>query len=140
MSSSTPEPPPASTTHPGLRSALSGLAGLDGFRLACLVDPVTGTLVEVVPAAADPGQVEVASAGLADLVQTVTGMGARLSPDGEPQDVVVTLTDACYVVRLLPLAQAGPLALLLVIDRAPAALAFALRAVRRLVLDGTPEP
>jgi hypothetical protein len=124
-------------THPVLQAVLSGLTGLEGFRLACLVDPVTGTLVEVVPASADPRQVEVASAGLADLVQAVTGMGARLSPSSEAQDVVVTLSDACYVVRLLPLATAGPLALLLVIDRGPALLAFALRAVRQLALDGT---
>jgi hypothetical protein len=96
---------------------------------------VTGTLVEVVPASADPRQVEVASAGLADLVQAVTGMSARLSPNSEAQDVVVTLTDACYVVRLLPVDTTGPLALLLVIDRGPAVLAFALRAVRRLDLD-----
>jgi hypothetical protein len=123
-------------THPVLQAVLSGLTGLEGFRLACLVDPVTGTLVEVVPAAADPRQVEVASAGLADLVQAVTGMGARLTPASEAQDVVVTLTEACYVVRLLPLAPAGPLALLLVLDRGPAVLAFALRAVRQLALEG----
>jgi hypothetical protein len=124
-------------THPVLQAVLSGLTGLEGFRMACLVDPVTGTLVEVVPASADPRHVEVASAGLSDLVQAVTGMGARLTPASEAQDVVVTLTEACYVVRLLPLAPAGPLALLLVIDRGPAVLAFALRAVRQVALDGT---
>ena len=124
-------------THPVLAAALSGLTGLEGFRLACLADPVTGTLVEVVPASSDPRQVEVASAGLADLVQALLAMGARLTPSSEPQDVVVTLTDACYVVRLLPAGAAGHLALLLVIDRGPAVLAFALREVRRLRLDLT---
>jgi len=123
-------------THPVLQAVLAGLTGLEGFRLACLVDPVTGTLVDVVPASADPRQVAAASAGLADLVQAVTGMAARLSPNGEAQDVVVTLSDACYVVRVLPVDGGGPLAVLLVIDRGPAVLAFALRTVRQLRLGG----
>ena len=124
-------------THPALRAVLAGLTGLEGFRLACLADPVTGTLVDVLPASADPRRAAAASAGLADLVQAVTGTAARLSPGGEAQDVVVTLTDACYVVRLLPVEGGDPLALLLVVDRGPAVLAFALRAVRRLDLDAT---
>lgn len=125
-------------THPVLESVLSGLTGLEGFRMACLVDPVTGTVVEAVPATSDPRQVEVASSGLADLVRALMGMGARLTPSSETQDVVITLTEAVYIIRLLPVGGAGPLALLLVIERGPAALAFALREVRRLALDGTP--
>jgi hypothetical protein len=124
-------------THPVLQSVLAGLSGLEGFRLACLVDPVTGTVVEAVPATSDPRQIEVASSGLADLVRALMGMSARLTPRSETQDVVITLTEAVYIVRLLPMGQAGPLAVLLVIDRAPAALAFALREVRRLAPDGT---
>jgi hypothetical protein len=122
-------------TRTALRSALSDLAGLEGFRLACLVDVVTGTVVEFAPAGADPRHVEIAGAGSADLMRTLTLMGARLTPDSEVEDVVVTLSQTCYVARLLPRAEGGPLALLLVIDRGSAALAFALREVRRLVHD-----
>ena len=123
-------------THAVLRSALSDLAGLEGFRLACLVDVVTGTVVEFAPATADPRHVEVAGAGSADLMRALTGMGARLTPDSAVEDVVVTLSQTCYVARLLPRAEGGPLALLLVIDRGSTALAFALREVRRLAADG----
>ena len=125
-------------THPVLESVLAGLTGLEGFRMACLVDPVTGTVVDAVPATSDPRQIEIASSGLADLVRALMGMGARLTPSSETQDVVITMTEAVYIVRLLPVGSAGSLALLLVIERGPAALAFALREVRRLALDGTP--
>jgi hypothetical protein len=123
-------------THAVLRSALASLEGLEGFRFACLVDAVTGTVVEAAPAGADPRHVEIAGAGSADLMRAITGMGAWLSPGGEVEDVVVTLSGACYVARLLAGRPAGPLALLLVIDRGSTALAFALREVRRLALAG----
>jgi hypothetical protein len=112
---------------------MRGLARMDGFLLACLIDPLTGTLLDSV-VHQDGANTYAATAGASDVMRVLSLMAGGLALDSGVQDVVVTLTDQLYLLRYLPTGGTEQILLLVVLERSHANFAMALREVRQLDL------
>jgi hypothetical protein len=107
---------------------LQAVAGIDGFRHACLVDPGSGTVLDVLPGAT--ADVDGLGAGAADLLDVLTMMGARLALHGEVDDLVVTTTAEHVLVRVVEPGPRETRLLVVALDRRHSRLALALRQTR----------
>jgi hypothetical protein len=104
---------------------------IDGFRLGCLIDASTGTVLASVqnqdaPAAAT------AAAGAADLVNVLTLLNGKLATGEILEDVMITLSDSFFMVRPVGHDPDPRILLLVVADRHRTNLALAHRSLRDL--------
>jgi hypothetical protein len=118
-------------------ASLAEVREIDGFVLACLVDSATGMVLGSTQQG-DDMSVPVAAAGATDLTTVLSIMTAELALDGEPEDLIVTLSSHYHLVRLLQPAPGLRFILLVTLDRKRANLGMAHRQVRGFTLDPGP--
>ena len=110
-------------------AVLTPVTAIDGFVLACLVDPSTGMVLASAPG---PGDISlpVAASGAADIAYVLTMLSARLAVNEDLDDVIVTFSNHLHLIRPLARDQAQPVLLLVILDRRRANLAMARREIR----------
>lgn len=121
-------------------AVLSRVRRIDGFRLGCVIDATTGTVLGSAGRQEDLS-LPVLAAGTADLANVIALMAADLAADGGLEDVVVTLSRHYHLIRRFSPAPRLRFLLLVVLDRTQANLAMALRELRGVDPDAVrPEP
>jgi len=110
-------------------AVLAPVTTIDGFLLACLIEPATGMIL-----ASAPGQGEislsVAAAGAADIAYVLSVLSAKLAANEELDDVIVTFSNHLHLIRPLKRDEGQRALLLVILDRRRANLAMARREVR----------
>ncbi|PKK16123.1 hypothetical protein [Thermomonospora sp. CIF 1] len=119
---------------------------IDGLEFGCVLDAATGMVLGTVRAdkaresgGAD-GRIPVAAAGAADVAGAVSLMAGALAADEGLEDVIITLTGHYHLIRRFDPTPRLQFLLLVVLDRARANLAMALRQLRDLHVDPPPVP
>ncbi|WP_088312680.1 hypothetical protein [Kineosporia sp. R_H_3] len=118
----------------GLPDVFAAAAELDGLLVLGVIDPQTATILVshwTEAAGSDDLGVHLA-AGVSDAVRSLAVLAARVSPDSALEDVVVTLVDHHYLIRLVTLEDGDAVAVVLVLARQTVNLAMALRVLRYL--------
>ncbi len=108
---------------------LSRVRQIDGFLLGCIIDAATGM---VLGSAQDRDELRlpVAAAGAADVANVVSLMAGGLAANGGLEDVIITMSGHYHLIRQFSPAPKLQFLLLVVLDRAHANLAMALRELR----------
>jgi hypothetical protein len=113
---------------PDAAELLAPVTGIDGFRLACLIDAATGMVVASIDD--QENTVPRAAAGAADIVNVLALMNGGMATEETLEDVMVTFSDSFYLIRPLRRATEPQILLLLILDRLRTNLAMAHRSVR----------
>jgi hypothetical protein len=114
---------------PAANALLAPVAGIDGFRLASLIDASTGMVLSSVHDPADASLAAVA-AGAADIVSVLLLLSSELGADDGLEDVMVTFGSRFHLIRHVRADSPQPVILLVVLDRDRANLALARREIR----------
>lgn len=114
---------------PDAAELLAPVTGIDGFRLACLIDAATGMIVASIDDQENP-VLGAAAAGAADIVNVLALMNAKMATGEALEDVMVTFGDTFYLIRPLRRDPEPRILLLLILDRLRTNLAMAHRSVR----------
>lgn len=111
---------------------LSRVGRIDGFLLGCIIDASTGTVLGSARDQHDQQDLNlpVAAAGAADVANVISLMAADLATDGGLEDVIITMSGHYHLIRQFSPAPKLQFLLLVVLDRARANLAMALRELR----------
>ncbi len=107
---------------------LDPVSDIDGFMLACLVDPSTG-MVLASRKDQDDISLPTAAAGAADIANVLALLAGELPVDGL-EDVMVTFRRQLYVIRLVRQEPEPQILLLVILDRSRVNLAMARREIR----------
>lgn len=110
-------------------TVLTPVTTIDGFLLACLIDPSTGMILASAPGLGETN-LPVAAAGATDVAYVLSMMSAKIAANEELDDVIVTFSNHLHLIRPLKRDQAQPALLLVILDRRRASLAMARREVR----------
>jgi hypothetical protein len=105
------------------------ISAIEGFVVASVVDPLTGTVLASAPAAGDES-VQVTASGAAELMHALSVMTSQLATGAMVEDLIVTTTDNYHFVRVVEPARGETALLVVTVDRARSLLAVALREVR----------
>ncbi len=110
-------------------AVLAPVTSIDGFLLACLIEPSTGMILASAPG---PGEISlpIAAAGAADIAYVLSVLSAKLAANEELDDVIVTFSNHLHLIRPLKHELAQRALLLVILDRRRANLAMARREVR----------
>jgi hypothetical protein len=110
-------------------AVLTPVTAIDGFLLACLIDPSTGMIL-----ASAPGQGDIslptAAAGAADISYVLSVLAAKLAAHEELEDVIVTFSNHLHLIRPVKQEAAQRVLLLVILDRRRANLAMARHEIR----------
>ncbi len=110
-------------------AVLTPLTAIDGFALACLVDPASGLVLASVAGPADVS-LPTAAAGAADVAFVLTLLSAKLAADEQLEDVIITFSNHFHIIRPIEQDFGHRVLLLVIADRRRANLAMARRAIR----------
>lgn len=110
-------------------SALMPVTTIDGFVLACLIDPSTGMILASAQAQGEIS-LPVAAAGAADIGQVLAVLTAKLAANEQLDDVIVTFSNHLHLIRPLKRDHSREALLLVILDRRRANLAMARREIR----------
>jgi fructose-1,6-bisphosphatase/sedoheptulose 1,7-bisphosphatase-like protein len=105
------------------------ISAIEGFVVASVVDPLTGTVLASAPSAEDES-VQVTASGAAELMHALAVMTSQLATGAMVEDLIVTTTDRYHFVRVVEPARGETALLVVTVDRARSRLAVALREVR----------
>jgi hypothetical protein len=105
------------------------ISAIEGFVVASVVDPLTGTVLASAPRAGDES-VQVTASGAAELMHALSVMTSQLATGAMVEDLIVTTTDHYHFVRVVEPARGETALLVVTVDRARSLLAVALREVR----------
>ncbi len=119
---------------PGTDTLLAPVAGIEGFRLASLIDASTGMIMASVHDPEDQS-LAVVAAGAADIASVLSLLGSELGADDGLEDVMVTFESRFHLVRLVGEDPGQQVILLVVLDRDRANLALARREIRDFCLS-----
>lgn len=108
---------------------LEAVSGVEGFLAASLVDPLTATVLDALPATGE-AEVQVTASGAADVMHALMTMIAQLASGAVVEDVVVTSTTHLHLIRVVEPAPDETALLVVTLDRERSRLAMALREVR----------
>jgi hypothetical protein len=108
---------------------LMPVMAIDGFRLGCLIDASTGTVLAS-RQSRDAPFLPAAAAGAADIANVLSLLSGRLATGEVLQDVMVTFSDSFFIVRPVGRDPDPRLLLLVVADRQRTNLAMAHRSIR----------
>jgi len=108
---------------------LRDVSAIEGFVVASVVDPLTGTVLAGASTTRDE-YVQVTASGAAELMHALSVMTAQLATGAMVEDVIVTTTDRYHFVRVVEPAEGETALLAVTVDRARSRLAVALREVR----------
>jgi hypothetical protein len=108
---------------------LADVRQIDGFVLGCLIDASTGMVLGSVQDHEDM-RLPVAAASASDVANSISLMTGGLAANGALEDVIITLSGHYHLIRQFSPTPRLQFLLLVVLDRARANLAMALRQVR----------
>jgi hypothetical protein len=108
---------------------LAPVAGIEGFRLASLIDASSGMIMASVHEQED-ASLGVVTAGAADIANVLAMLSSELGADDGLEDVMVTFGTRFHLIRLVGADLAHQVILLVVLDRGRANLAMARREIR----------
>lgn len=119
---------------PATETLLAPVAGIEGFRLASLIDASTGMIMASVHDQED-SSLAVVAAGAADIASVLSLLGGELGVDDALEDVMVTFGSRFHLIRLVGEEPGRQVILLVVLDRDRANLAMARREIRDFCLS-----
>jgi hypothetical protein len=111
-------------------ATLAPVTAIDGFLLACLVDPATGLTLASAPGPSDLS-LSTAAAGAADIAYVLAMLSAKLATDEDLEDVIITFSNHFHIIRPIEQSSGQRVLLLVIADRRRANLAMARREIRR---------
>jgi hypothetical protein len=110
-------------------ATLAPVTAIDGFLLACLVDPVTGLVLASAPGQGDLS-LPAAAAGAADIAYVLDMLSAKLATSEDLEDVIITFSNHFHIIRPIEQSLGQRILLLVIADRRRANLAMARREIR----------
>lgn len=110
-------------------ATLAPVTAIDGFLLACLVDPATGLVLASAPGQSDLS-LPAAAAGAADIAYALAMLSAKLATDEDLEDVIITFSNHFHIIRPVEQSSGQRILLLVIADRRRANLAMARREIR----------
>jgi len=110
-------------------ATLAPVTAIDGFSLACLVDPATGLVLASAPGQGDLS-LPAAAAGAADIAYVLAMLSAKLAADEDLDDVIITFSNHFHIIRPIEQSSGQRMLLLVIADRRRANLAMARREIR----------
>jgi hypothetical protein len=114
---------------PGADELLAPVTAIDGFRLGCLIDASTGTILASRGKPDGPAPAP-AAAGAADIINVLALLSGRLATGERTEDVMVTFSDSFFLVRPVERDQDPQILLLIIADRQRTNLAMVHRTIR----------
>jgi hypothetical protein len=110
-------------------AVLTPVTAIDGFLLACLIDPSTGLILASAPGQADIS-LPTAAAGAVDISYVLSVLAAQLAAHEELEDFIVTFSNHLHLIRPVKQETAQRVLLLVILDRRRANLAMARHEIR----------
>jgi predicted regulator of Ras-like GTPase activity (Roadblock/LC7/MglB family) len=119
---------------PATDTLLAPVAGIEGFRLASLIDASTGMIMASVHDQEDRSLAVVAAAA-ADIANVLSLLSCELGADDGLEDVMVTFGSRFHLIRLVGEEPGQQVILLVVLDRDRAHLGLARHEIRDFCLS-----
>lgn len=121
---------------------LTRVGQIDGFVLGCIIDASTGTVLGSARSEQEEQDLNlpVAAAGATDVANVISLMAAGMAANGGLEDVIITMSGHYHLIRQFSPAPKLQFLLLVVLDRAQANLAMALRELRDFDLSFAARP
>ena len=110
-------------------ATLAPVTAIDGFLLACLIDPATGLVLASAPGQGDLS-LSTAAAGAADIAYVLAMLSAKLATNEDLEDVIITFSNHFHIIRPVEQSTGRRVLLLVIADRRRANLAMARREIR----------